>query len=60
MTRHPKKAPNFICVQNSKATRQDHLNAFMKWSAANPKFNGASAADTILRYMAETFPCKKG
>ena len=60
MTRHPNKAPNFICAENSKATRQEHLSAFIKWSAANPKFNGVSAADTILRYMAETFPCKKG
>ena len=60
ITRHPKKAPAFICAEKSKNTRQDYINGFMKWSASNPKFNQMSAADTILRYLGETFPCKKG
>ncbi len=59
ITRHPKKAPPFICAENSKSTRQDYIDGFMKWSASNPKFNQMSAADTILRYLAETLPCKK-
>jgi hypothetical protein len=59
ITRHPKKAPAFICAENSKNTRQDYIDGFMKWSASNPKFNEMSAADTILRYLAETLPCKK-
>lgn len=60
ITRHPKKAPAFICADGSKNTRQDYINGFMKWSASNPKFNQMSAADTILRYLAEILPCKKG
>lgn len=60
ITRHPKKAPPFICAEQSKGTRQDYINGFVKWTAANPKFNQMSAADTILRYLAETLPCKKG
>jgi hypothetical protein len=60
ITRHPKKAPAFICAAESKNTRQDYINGFVKWSAANPKFNQMSAADTILRYLAEILPCKKG
>ena len=60
ITRHPKKAPPFICGENSKSTRQDYINGFIKWSASNPKFNQMSAADTILRYLAETLPCKNG
>lgn len=60
ITRHPKRAPAFICADNSKATRQDYINGFVKWSASNPKFNQMSAADTILRYLAEVLPCKKG
>ena len=59
ITRHPKRAPNFICAENSKGTRQDYINGFVKWSSLNPKFNQLSAADTILRYLAETLPCKK-
>jgi hypothetical protein len=59
ITRHPKRAPAFICAENSKNTRQDYIDGFVKWSASNPKFNQMSAADTILRYLAETLPCKK-
>jgi len=59
ITRHPKKAPAFICAENSKNTRQDYVDGFVNWSASNPKFNQMSAADTILRYLAETAPCKK-
>ena len=59
VTRHPKNAPGFICAQNSTLTRQDHINNFMKWSATQPQFNQASASDTILRYLGETFPCKR-
>lgn len=60
ITRHPKRAPAFICAEKSQSTRQDYINGFVKWSASNPKFNQSSAADTILRYLAETLPCKKG
>jgi hypothetical protein len=59
VTRHPKSAPGFICAQNSTLTRQDHINNFMKWSATQPQFKQASASDTILRYLGETFPCKR-
>jgi hypothetical protein len=59
ITRHPKHSPAFICAENSKNTRQDYIDGFVKWSATNPKFNQMSAADTILRYLAETLPCKK-
>ncbi len=60
ITRHPQKAPAFICAAESKNTRQDYINGFVKWSASNPKFNQMSASDTILRYLSEILPCKKG
>ena len=59
VTRHPKNAPGFVCAQNSTLTRQEHINNFMKWTATHPQFNQASASDTILRYLGETFPCKR-
>jgi hypothetical protein len=58
ITRHPQKAPPFVCMGSPAPTRQDAIDAFVKWSAANPKFNDASAADTILRYLGQTYPCK--
>ena len=60
ISRHPQKAPPFICAENSGLTRQDHIDAFIKWTAANAQYNQMSAADTILRYLGETYPCKKG
>jgi hypothetical protein len=59
MTRHPKNAKPFICMDGVALTRQEHIDAFVKWTAANPKYNQLSAADTILRYLGETYPCKK-
>ncbi len=58
VTRYPQKAPNFVCAQASTLTRQQHIDNFIKWSAAHPQFKQASASDTILRYLGETFPCR--
>ena len=59
MTRHPKTARPFICMEGVSLTRQEHIDAFVKWTMVNPKYNPLSAADTILRYLGETYPCKK-
>lgn len=59
VSRHPKRARPFVCIDQSSATRQDYIDAFVVWSGANPQYNQLSAADTILRYLGETYPCKK-
>lgn len=58
ITRHPKNAKSFICISESKSTRQEYLDQFNTWSSKNPQYNQMSAADTILRYLGETYPCK--
>jgi hypothetical protein len=58
ITRHPKNAPAFVCMSSPAPTRQEAIDAFVKWSTANQQFNQASAADTILRYLGQTYPCK--
>ena len=62
ITRHSKNAPHFICAaaSNQNKTRQDYITDFVKWTAANPRFNQMAAADTILRFLGESYPCKKG
>lgn len=60
ISRHPKNAPAFICAEGNGLNRQQHLDNFIKWTSANPQFNQMSAADTVLRYLGETYPCKKG
>lgn len=59
VSRHPKTAKPFICVGEPPMTRQEHIDAFVKWSGSHPQYNQMSAADTILRYLGETYPCKK-
>ena len=60
VSRHPKSAPNFICLQPNGGSRQQYIDGFVKWTATNARFNQLSAADTILRYLGETYPCKRG
>lgn len=59
ITRHPKKAAPFICAEKAALSRQEHLDAFLVWAGNHPQYNQISAADTILRYLGETYPCKK-
>ena len=60
VSRHPKSAPNFICLQPNGGSRQQYIDGFVNWTATNARFNQLSAADTILRYLGETYPCKRG
>jgi hypothetical protein len=59
ISRHPKRARPFICLDKSTATRQDYIDAFVIWTGTHTQYNQMSAADTILRYLGETYPCKK-
>ena len=59
ITRHPKRAKHFVCIPEPGKSRQEMVNDFVAWSSKHPQFNNASAADTILRYLGETYPCKK-
>lgn len=58
MSRHPKRNPEFICFKDQRLTRQQALSDFLTWTGKNPQFAEKSAADTILRYLAGTYPCK--
>ncbi len=59
ITRHPQRAKNFICIPEPGEPREIVLSKFIAWSANHPQYNNMSAADTILRYLGETYPCKK-
>jgi Rap1a immunity proteins len=59
VTRNPKTAPDFICVQQPAPTRKEVIQEYVQWSDANPKYANDPAADTILRFLAGRFPCNK-
>jgi len=58
VTRHPKKAPDFICVVQPAPSRREVMNQFIDWVKQNPGYNSAPAADTLLRFLAVRFPCE--
>lgn len=57
VTRHPRVAPEFICVVQPAQSRREVMNQFADWTKANPQYSTAPAADTLLRYLAVKFPC---
>jgi|UniRef100_UPI0040473A0A hypothetical protein len=58
VTRHPKKAIDFICVNQPAPPRREVMNQFIDWVKQNPRYNSAPAADTLLRFLAVRFPCE--
>lgn len=57
VTRHPRSAPNFICVVQPAPTRRQVMNHFVEWVVQNPSYDRAPAADSLLRYLSHRFPC---
>jgi hypothetical protein len=58
MTRHPKKAPGFVCFSAPGPKRDAVLNQFVTWANQNPQYANMPASDTLLRYLGTTYPCK--
>lgn len=52
-----KKSPKFICVNQPAPPRKDVIQEYVTWANANPKYAKAPAADTILRFLGNKFPC---
>ncbi len=59
VTRHPKTAPDYICVKQPAPTRKEIIQDYVNWTEANTKYMSEPAADTILRFLAGKFPCGK-
>lgn len=58
-SRHPKNNPPYVCFPNPGPLRQSAIDAFVTWADKNPRYGKATAADSIMRYLATTYPCKK-
>lgn len=59
VTRHPKLAPNTICVTQPAPSRKEVIQEYVAWAEANPKLAKVPAAETILRFLSTKFPCGK-
>lgn len=58
VTRHPKIAPEFICVVQPAPSRREVMNQFVDYVKSNPAYSTAPAADTLLRFLATRFACE--
>ena len=58
MTRHPKSSPHFVCPPTPGPKRDAVLKEFVTWANQNTQYASKSAADTLMRYLANKYPCK--
>ena len=54
-----RKSPKFICVKQPAPSRKEVIQEYVNWVKANPKYNNDPAADSILRFLGNRFPCGK-
>jgi hypothetical protein len=52
-------AERFICAPDPAPLRSQVANGFVAWAKRNPQFMKDGAIDTLFRYAAETYPCKR-
>jgi hypothetical protein len=48
-----------ICPSDPQLTRGKVAEAFVAWARARPQYAQASAVDTLFRFAAEIYPCKR-
>ncbi|MFO1206957.1 MAG: Rap1a/Tai family immunity protein [Burkholderiales bacterium] len=48
-----------ICAPDPAPTRSQVATGFIAWTKNNPQYLKDGAIDTLFRYAAEAFPCKK-
>lgn len=59
VTRHPQVGKALICHPQAAPRRDDLIASFVKWSDENTQYDAAPAADNVLRFLADRFPCKQ-
>jgi hypothetical protein len=48
-----------ICSSDTTLTRAKVADAFVVWARARPQYMQSGAVDTLFRFAAETYPCKR-
>jgi hypothetical protein len=49
----------FVCTPNPPPTRAKVMNDFVTWAKSHPQYMKDPPIDTLFRYLAEAYPCKK-
>ncbi|MCD8504486.1 MAG: hypothetical protein LRY53_11320 [Burkholderiaceae bacterium] len=56
---HPTKNPPYVCFPNPGPSRADAIKGYVAWASKATEYSRLPAADTMMRYLATTYPCKK-
>lgn len=54
---NPKKGQTICIPQDAKDP--NIVDTFIKWTEANPQFNNKPAAQAVLNFLDQRYPCKK-
>jgi hypothetical protein len=49
----------FICAPSPPPTRAKVMNDFVAWAKSRPQYMKDPPLDTLFRYLAEAYPCRK-
>jgi hypothetical protein len=49
----------FICPPSPTQTRAEVMDGFVAWAKSHPQYIKDAPVDTLFRYLAETYPCRK-
>jgi hypothetical protein len=52
-------AERFVCAPNPGPTRSQVADGFVAWIKKNPQYMNDGGIDTLFRYAAQTYPCKR-
>jgi hypothetical protein len=49
----------FVCAPEPSPTRSQVAQGFVAWAKKNPQYMNDGGIDTLFRYAAQTYPCKR-
>jgi hypothetical protein len=49
----------FVCAPNPPPTRSQVAQDFVAWAKKNPQYMNDGGIDTLFRYAAQNYPCKR-
>ena len=52
-------ASRFVCAPNPPPTRAKVMTDFVAWSGSHGQYMKDPPVDTLFRYLAEAYPCRK-
>lgn len=58
LANRPNNAKEAVCFPQQAGSREMILQDFLRWNQSNPQYNQERAAKTLVRFFAQSYPCK--